>query len=166
MKKNILFVLLFIFLFFRGSRSNAESNLINLSFKKDINCSKYDLEDAKPILKDGRYVNPYQSFFDNEKPIPVPDITYNGDYVRTIMSYSPDDGTPINLLTGSTEDAKPLEQVVRNDIINWEDSAPVISDSIYANSVGKVISQQDFMNYQNNYGNSRYNNRGSLLIGN
>ncbi len=166
-----MFGLQFIFLQINLLHTATESAKLDLF--KNIDCLNFDAPKTLPIFDDGIYKNPYQTRFDDEKAVSVPEIASNGDYVRTIASYEPEDGTPVNLLPGSFAISQPVEQVVRDYDPNWSINRPVGYVSESAVSVEKAISDGgDLINYDNDYrlslnkyyGNSTVDNRGSLLI--
>jgi hypothetical protein len=147
--------------------------LTDLSFKKDINCSGYDLQDLQNF-KNGLNDDLFASTT-NDEIIPVPELGSNGDYVRAIASYNPSAGTPVNLLPGALVYAQPVNQVVQDYYANRVINKPVGYEAGSAISVGKVISTgNSFANYDDDfiadlnkyYGSSTINNRGSLIINN
>ena len=167
-----MFGLQFIFLQINLLHTATESAKLDLF--KNIDCLNSDTTKTLPIFEDRIYKNPYKTRFDDEKAISVPEIAFNGDYVRTIASYEPEDGTPVNLLPGTFVISQPVEQLVRDYDPNWSINRPVGYVSESAVSVEKAISDGgDLINYDNDYrlslnkyyGSSTIDNRGSLLIG-
>lgn len=151
---------------------STENPLTDLSFKKDINCSGYDLQDLQNF-KNGLNDDLFASSTNNEI-IPVPEIGSNGDYVRAIADYNSSAGTPVNLLPGPLVYAQPVNQVVQDYVANQVINKPVGYAADSAISVGKVISTgNNLTNYDDDfiaglnkyYGSSTLNNRGSLIIG-
>ncbi len=170
MNKKVL-ILLFVFLSSIFLQIKSSSMTPSISFADDTNCLNFEFQEN--VLNSSK--ENYLKTFKDYNSVPVGQIATNGDYVRKIALYTPESGTPVNLLPESNIFAEPVERVTKDYIANRVINQPVKYDTIPSKSVGRAISEgsnsifssNDFDGSSNSYSrSSRNDNRGSLIFGN